>query len=242
MINSFKMVLGFLTIFRVQAQPAGGITQVGSSAWAFPLVGGIIGVILLAAYHILDNIFPPFITAVLVVALWILLTGGLHLDGWTDCWDAMAASVSPEHRREILKDSRLGSFGAIALIVLVGLKVSSLASENFPATMLFLAPVIGRFSMVTVSYKAQCLNAGMAATFVAALDKKSVMTVVVIGVGAALLVAGLHGLAAIMCAYIGSLWLKKTAESRLEIFNGDVIGSVCELSEAVALLIGCGKW
>lgn len=242
MINAFRIALGFLTVFRVHSHPSEGINQVGSSAWAFPLVGAIIGGILIAAYYVAGNFLPPFITAILVVGLWIVLTGGLHLDGWTDCWDAMAASVPTERRREILKDSRLGSFGAIALIMLVGLKVASVSSENFPPVMLILAAVTGRCSMVAVSYKAQCSTVGMAAEFVSSVSRNAVIVAFVCGISAAVLLAGTLGLAGITCAYLGSLWFKKLAESRLNIFNGDVIGAICELSEALVLVIGCGRW
>jgi len=242
MIKSFQTVLGFLSVFKVSARPTGDLAQVGAAAWAFPLVGAILGTILVIAYDVLGIFFPPFVTAIFVVALWIFLTGGLHLDGWADCWDAMAASVSPERRNDILKDSRLGTFGAVALVVLIGLKISTLAVENFSQTMLFLAPVIGRSMMVIVSYKVQCSNAGMAESFVSSLDKNSVITASVIGIGGSLLLAGFFGLAVITCAYIGSLCFKRLAESRLTLFNGDVIGSICEFSEVLVLLIGCAKW
>lgn len=241
MARAFQIAVGFLTIFRGSGHPAADMTQVGASAWTFPLVGVVLGAILLASYYVLLFLFPPLVTAVLVVGIWVFLTGGLHLDGWTDCWDAMAASVTPEARQEILKDSRLGTFGALALMLLIGSKISILAVDKFPPIMLFLAPVIGRSLMVTVSYGATCPNEGMATGFVSSVDKKSVIITILLAIAISLIMAEVAGFVALGVAYMGSLWLKRLAESRLNTFNGDVIGAMCEFAETLVLLVGCAK-
>lgn len=241
MFRSVETALGFLTVFKVRNLPLGDMAEVGKSAWVFPLVGALIGLILTGTYYALSTVLPSFLTAILTVGLWIFLTGGLHLDGWTDCWDALATSVSPERRYEILKDPRLGTFGAVALMILLAVKTSALACENFPPSMIFLAPIVSRGVMVTVSYRGRTSIDGMAAAFISALSSRSVLVAGILGFTPALL-WGMSGVAALGFAYLGSLWFKRLVESRLSTFNGDAIGAICEFSEAIILLVACIKW
>ncbi len=126
MLRPFKIALGFLTIFRNNLAPYSDFAEVAHSAWTFPIVGALIGTILAAEFLVLQTFFPPALSAVIIVGTWVIMTGGLHLDGWTDCWDALAAPVSVEKRFEILKDSRLGTFGALGLILLLAVKTAAL--------------------------------------------------------------------------------------------------------------------
>jgi adenosylcobinamide-GDP ribazoletransferase len=241
MLRAFEIAVGFLTIFRVRLDPIPDMAEAGRSAWAFPLVGALLGILLVVAHTVLSAILPVSVVALLVVGFWVVLTGGLHLDGWTDCWDAMAASVPPERRREILKDSRLGTFGALALILLVAIKATALAGEHFPKIMLFLAPVIGRGALVVVAYGTKNPREGMGAQFCLGMDSKTVRWAAILGFGPAL-IAGWTGILGVVAAYLGSLWFRRLAESRLAAVNGDVIGAMCELSEALVLLTACLHW
>jgi len=241
MPRSFKTALGFLTIFRVPLDPSPDMSDVGKSAWAFPLVGGIIGLILMVFGVVLSPNLPAPLAAMLIVAVWVVATGGLHLDGWADCCDALAASLPPERRREILKDSRLGTFGAAGLILLLGSKTAAIANETLPLTFLVLAPVWGRAMMVLVAHKSMQPDQGMAAGFNMGLDRRSVTWAAVIGIVSAL-IAGWQGILAAVAAYAIAMGFRRLALSRLQVVNGDVIGAVCELSETVVLVIGSLKW
>src|SRR5882672_9724111 len=84
LMNGFLLALGFLTIIPVRigaARPG----DLGRAAGWFPIVGLLLGVVLSAGQWLLQHLFPPALTGGLVVALWALLTGGLHLDGLADC-------------------------------------------------------------------------------------------------------------------------------------------------------------
>lgn len=236
MLRPLKIALSFLTIFRAHVYPVPELAEVGRSAWAFPVVGMVIGTILVAAQWILAGHVTPVVSAVLVVGLWVFLTGGLHLDGWTDCWDALPVAVSPERRREILKDSRLGTFGALGLLLLLAMKMGAAAAALDWPFALFLAPVAGRGIMVLVCYGVAHTSGGMAGGFLSGLDARTMKITAVVGLGPALL-AGWSGITAALGACIAALWFRKFAESRLEAINGDVIGGLCEFSEAVFLVI-----
>jgi len=241
MLRAFKISLGFLTVFRVRVEPIPDMGEVARSAWAFPLVGALLGIILVCARSLIGGHFPPMISAILLVGLWTVLTGGLHLDGWTDCWDAVAAATTPERRYEILKDSRMGTFGGLALILLVAVKISTLAGPDLPLSILLLCPVIGRGAMVCAAYEIRPPAQGMGNSFVRSLDRSTVNRAALIAFVPAL-IAGLSGLAGVAAAYIGALIFRRFAESRLNMVNGDVMGAMCELSEALVLVTASFRW
>ena len=241
MIRSFEVALAFLTIFRVRIDPPPELAEVGRSAWAFPLVGAFIGVILAAAGWFAGPHLPGAITALLVVGLWVVITGGLHLDGWADCSDSLTATVSRERRLEILKDSRLGTFGALGLILVLGIKTVAIADAATSWTMVLLAPVIGRGVLVLSAYGVAHSGRGMAAAFLSGLDHRAVVWAGILGLVPAL-IAGWTGIVAAAAAYGGAVWFRKVAMERLGAVNGDVIGAMCELSETLFLFVACVRW
>lgn len=239
-LRELKIALGFLTLFRTPVSPEPDMKDVGRSSWAFPVVGAIIGIVLTIFYALCSIFFPQVVCALLVVILWVVLTGGLHLDGWTDCWDAFGAAVSTERRREILKDSRLGAFGAIALILLLTTKVVTLMVMNSLTAAIFIAPILGRSMMILASQGAKTSGSGMAAGFLEGVQRRSCNFCWGSSILAGLL-AGLTGLLSVAAAYGAALWFRRFAESRIGFINGDVLGSICELVEVTVLIILCSK-
>jgi len=240
LLRELRITMGFLTLYRTNVSPVPDMVDVGRSSWAFPVVGAMIGLILSLFYGLCYIFFPQSICALLTLILWVVLTGGLHLDGWTDCWDALGASVSREKRRDILKDSRLGAFGAIGLILLLLTKVITIMVMKTPVAAIFVAPVIGRSMMVIASQGAVTSEGGMAEGFLQGLERRSCIFCWVFTILIALF-AGITGLLSIAGAYAGALWFRRFAESRIGFINGDVLGSMCELSEAIVLIIICSK-
>ena len=100
----------------------------GRSAVWYSLVGLCIGALVAGAFALLQIYFSHMISAALSLAFWILLTGGLHLDGLADCFDGMFHASDPERRLQIMKDSHIGAFGAIGLILVLLIKFSALSS------------------------------------------------------------------------------------------------------------------
>ncbi|WP_226001114.1 adenosylcobinamide-GDP ribazoletransferase [Paenibacillus sp. BJ-4] len=96
------------------------------SASYYPLVGAVIGLIVWCFAVLASLVLPPLPCAVLTLAVWVWLTGGLHLDGWMDAADALFSYRSRERMLEIMKDSRVGAMGVIACVLLLMLKASLL--------------------------------------------------------------------------------------------------------------------
>ncbi|HET7342314.1 MAG TPA: adenosylcobinamide-GDP ribazoletransferase, partial [Methylomirabilota bacterium] len=135
----------YLTIVPLPGRATAGLAGLGRAAPWFPVVGLALGIVLAAADAALARVFPPLLVALLVVTLWKLLTGGLHLDGLADCLDGLGGR-DPVHRRLIMSDSRIGTFGAIGLILFLMLLIVCLSGMPPPARRraLLLAPVVGR--------------------------------------------------------------------------------------------------
>ncbi|MFF2888199.1 adenosylcobinamide-GDP ribazoletransferase [Paenibacillus sp. NPDC057967] len=93
----------------------------------FPLAGAAIGLCLAAASWALPHVLPPWPSAIVLLAVWIGLSGGLHLDGWMDTADGVLSHRSRERMLEIMKDSRVGAMGVIAAVLLLLLKSSLIA-------------------------------------------------------------------------------------------------------------------
>lgn len=120
-----------LALMMLTRLPAGRLTvapALGASVWAFPLVGGVVGaisaVVLLAA---LGLGVAPGLAAGLALAAGVLVTGGLHEDGLADCADGFGGGRGRARKLEIMRDSRIGSYGALALVLCFGFRWQGLA-------------------------------------------------------------------------------------------------------------------
>lgn len=115
----------------------------------FPLVGAVVGMagaLVLAAASLW---WPPLVAVLLSMAFTVWMTGGFHEDGWADTCDGLGGSVSRERALAIMKDSRLGSYGALGLALMLGLKAATLTS--------LLAPLLGELSEAESSHVHQVL-------------------------------------------------------------------------------------
>ncbi len=121
----------------------------------YPLVGAIIGIILICVNIIMSLLFPYSVVNIIILITLIYLTGGLHLDGFMDSIDGLFSGRKRDKILEIMHDSRTGAFGVIGVVLLLLLKYILLlelsgASRN---SVIFIMPVISRWLLVYVAYK-----------------------------------------------------------------------------------------
>jgi adenosylcobinamide-GDP ribazoletransferase len=130
----------YLTVLPLPQSRAAG--DVGRAAGWFPVVGLALGVCLALASLAVDRVMPPGVGAMLLVALWAGLTGGLHLDGLADSCDGLGGGWSRERTLSIMRDARSGPYGVTAIVLVLGLKAAVLASlpEGLAWRALVLAP------------------------------------------------------------------------------------------------------
>lgn len=228
--------LGFLTSIPVRT-PAPRPGDLSRAAIWFPLVGLLIGVVLIAAQSVFSRFFTPLLSAALVVAIWTGLTGALHLDGLADCCDGLLAETTPERRLEIMHDPRLGAFGGVGLIIHLTLKTLAVASLAVPSIVaLTLAPSLARWLILIVAQQPAARPGGMGAAFAAGLNRTTVL-------GAAIVPLVLIGLGlprsifAALAAALVALVIVRLARTRLGGMTGDVFGLTIEATELAVLLV-----
>ena len=142
----------FLTILPVKRSFT--TEQIARSTMFFPLVGLAIGLVLALINWLLGFLMPDSVINILLVALLAFCSGGLHLDGLADTMDGAAGHRSVERRLEIMRDSRIGGFGAIGLILMLLMEYVFLNAipGNLKWLSLIAAPTISRWAMVYAIY------------------------------------------------------------------------------------------
>ena len=130
-ITTIRSAFGFLTRLPVGPWPLQNDLN-GISAW-LPLVGLVVGGLAGGLTWAATLLFPSLVCGVIGCACWVAITGGLHLDGVADCGDGLPVEVPRERRLEIMKDSRLGTFGGTALFFNLAFKAASAASAAEPS-------------------------------------------------------------------------------------------------------------
>jgi adenosylcobinamide-GDP ribazoletransferase len=239
-MDSFYLALGFLTAIPVRTNaPQPG--DLGRAAIWFPLVGVLIGAVLAAANYLLTFLFQPLIVSALIVALWAALTGGLHLDGLSDCCDGLLATALPERRLDIMRDPRLGSFGVIGLTLFLILKVLALtfATLDAPLThvlLLAFTPALARWLILPVALQPQARSGGMGADFALGLSPLILGLAAIVPLGLILLGGWRFAIAAVIANLI-MFGVIALARSRLGGVTGDVFGLTVELGELAVLLV-----
>jgi adenosylcobinamide-GDP ribazoletransferase len=234
----FLVALRFLTILPVPGTPLPA-EALGQAAGYFPVVGLMLGVILLVCAVLLQTLLPVTAVAALLVALWAGLTGALHLDGFVGCCDALLAAARP--RREQPGDAPLGSFGVIGAVALLLVKYGALL--GCPRTLmpyaLLAAPAIGRWAMVFAAYlfpRKPGRKGPLDDAFKQSLSLKDLLFASLISLIVAVAPLQLGGLlvmaAACLVATLLAIWVAR----RVGGLSGNVYGAINEVVEVTVLL------
>jgi adenosylcobinamide-GDP ribazoletransferase len=234
-----RLAAGFLTIFPIFLRArATDDAHARSFAW-FPLVGLMIGALLWLEDAALAWIFGHALRSVIVVLTLTVITGAVHLDGLADTADALGAGRDRARALEILRDSRVGSYGAAALFFALALKTLSLAALGGArrSAALIAAPVLARWAMVAVSAGVDYLRSNGAGTTL--LSGAARRNLVLASALAALSVAPfasstLLGACGVALVLVVSLrWLNRRWLGGV---TGDLIGACGEIVEVAVLI------
>src|SRR5512146_547955 len=180
-MRSLLIAFGLMTTLPVRLPEDWSAGDSGRAAAWYPLVGFVIGGLTWLAWKGAAFIFPPLVSGVLTLVVWVALTGGLHLDGLADCCDGLFASVTRERRLEIMKDPHVGAFGVIGLILVLLLKASALASLTAASSFsILLAASLARWCILLAGLFPLARSSGMGADFASGLRRSSLLWGVVI--------------------------------------------------------------
>lgn len=255
------LLFKFMTRLPIPVNPEFDSKELGKSMKFFPVVGIAIGLILYFVYWIgAKYIVSSYLLAGIIVTVEVILTGALHLDGLADTFDGIFSYRSKQKMLEIMKDSRLGTNGGVALILYFLLKIFILAGifdmglgflgniagvKSAAGAVVLTAPVLARINPVlncTVSPYAR--SSGSAKDFVENTDKTGLLIAsavaliftAVAGCGILKVLNPIHLVDITAVMMVLGLYFAKLMEKKIGGITGDTLGAVLELSEIIVLL------
>jgi adenosylcobinamide-GDP ribazoletransferase len=230
--NDILSALGLLTRLPLPAHAPQGAT----AAWAWPLAG--LAVALLVSLPLCLGL-PPGVTAVLILGLQALLTGGLHEDGLADCADGFWGGQTRERRLEIMKDSRIGSYGVMALLIVTLLRWTALTTLITSGSTLWALIAVACLSRAPMTLIMALLPNARPGGLSRAVGRPS-LTVAITGAALAASLAlpafGLWLIPALILIGAVALTLALTAQAKIGGQTGDVLGASQQLTEAALLI------
>ncbi len=235
--------LRFLTILPLPGSSEETLEDIARSSPYYPVVGIFIGILL--SLIALIPLWSPYASAVLILALWVIITGGLHLDGAADLADGWAGGRTRENRLRVMSDSRIGAFGVIALVVLLLVKLMMIA-ELLISEMVFLLPLVPMtarlMAVAAIRLFPPARSGGMGSVFKSSCRTSHLFSAALFTLLLAWLIAGLPGLLLVILTGLIILTGCLRVSRKLGGLTGDVYGAVIEYSEVITLVLIIPLW
>jgi adenosylcobinamide-GDP ribazoletransferase len=246
----------FLTRLRIPGEWNFDVRDIGRSAIFFPLIGAAIGYLqygLLAGAEWLSrkaeqhsghaHPLPVSVVAVLLVATAVLITGALHLDGLADTADGFGGGRTREDVLRIMRDHAIGAYGAVALVLVLGLKAASIYAcieQGVAVRFLVIAPALARASVVALGFLAPYAraaegNLGNATQF---MGLPEVLVSAATAITLAIWLAGWRGGVALAVAAFVSFMHARLGMKKIGGITGDLLGANIEICESLVLATG----
>ena len=239
LLPRIRLAASFLTILPIAPADPADPGDVAASFGFFPLIGFAIGATLCALDWSLSPILNSSLRAILIIAALTVVTGAIHLDGLADSADALGAGRDRARALAIMRDSRIGGFGAIALVFILTLKFVALATAGAVnrRAALILAPGLGRWAMVAVAAGMDYLRAGGAGAALLERDRdRNLRIATIIAIAGAVVVARRPALISIIVTGAITLAMRGFYRRWLGGVTGDLIGAAGEIVETAVLI------
>lgn len=230
----------FLTIIPLPFQVRCEERDLGRSMLLFPVVGLMLGGMLVVADLFLCSFLPRPVVDLLLIALLSVVTGALHLDGFADVCDGLAARGNRERFLAIMKDSRVGAVGAVGLLFVILLKYQALLAidQNLKLQSLLLFPAVARFGQVLMATGARSArDDGLGSVFIAGAGRCQLLVALGIILPSAFFCLAWKGVVLVAIAFVVTFFVRHYFQKRLGGITGDIIGFSSELNEIACLLL-----
>jgi adenosylcobinamide-GDP ribazoletransferase len=235
----FWIALQFLSSLPIRLPGMPAPRELGRSLLFYPLVGLLFGMILWALDGLLQGA-PLLLHAALLLTVWVLLSGGLHLDGLADSADAWLGGFGDRERTlTIMKDPRSGPIAVVTLVLVLLLKFAALLAliEQPHSVVLIIVPLIARSAMLGLFLTTPYVRpGGLGQALADHLPRLAGMQVLAASALACVLVAGLSGVLAVVLAALVFAWLRHAMLRRLGGTTGDTAGALLELLEMTVIV------
>ena len=213
-------------------------SEVGRSAIFYPVVGLILGLILVLVNFLLLPFASAGLLSVILITLLAFMTRGLHLDGVGDTFDGLGAGGDRDRVLSIMDDSHTGVFGLIAIVLVLFFKIHAIESIDVDRwRALLVAPILGRWAMVLLAYRSKAAKAGLGSNLIEHLQTKHFLLATLVTL---LLVAAIwrrNGIVMMAWVAVFTIASKNYFHRRLGGVTGDIFGAVGELSETSVMVL-----
>ncbi len=239
-MNGFFAALQFLTVFPLPRSLSPDGEALKKAPFFFPFVGLLVGVMIASIDRLLGDLLPTAVTSVLATILLMAFSGALHTDGLADTADGLFSSRPRERMLEIMRDSRTGPMGVVAIVSVVALKIAAIAT--LPASARFwtlvMMPVAGRSAllvvMATLPYARQ---EGLVVIFQLRHPAFILLWALTFLLTVGAVAGGIHGGVAGASSFIFVILFTFYLRRKIGGFTGDTLGAACELTELVPPLV-----
>jgi len=239
-LSAFWVALQFLTIIPIPWQRDIREVRIRNSIAYFPVVGLIIGLILAGLSWLFGLALPTGIANALLLVALAVVTGGLHLDGLADTCDGLAGHKTVAERWQIMRDSRVGGFGVIGIVLILLVKYVSLNSipETLMTASLVLMPVAGRWAMVySIFAYPYARPSGLGKAFKEGNRWPVFIIATIITIAIAVVSLQLIGLAILAIVLIITTALAVYFKKTFAGLTGDNYGAINEIAEVSVLIV-----
>lgn len=239
-IGHFLVGTMFLTQLPVPSTLAYTEGRLARAARYFPLVGVLVGLFSGGAFFLLTMFLDPLLAAVLSIGVGLLVTGALHEDGLADCADGLGGGHTRERALEIMRDSRIGTYGACALVGSLCARGAALAT--FQSYDGFLVLIVahglsrGMLPLVLVSGN-YARTRGLASSVADGVKTSEAMIAIAFSVLLAMLVGPVAGLAALAAATVSGGIMLAILVRRLGGYTGDGLGAIQQVAEISVMVV-----
>jgi len=239
-MNSFLIALQFITIIPVKKDLNYSEKNIAKSMLYYPLIGTIIGLILVLVNMVGSLLLPDLVRDSLLLIFFVLLSGGIHFDGLADSFDGLFGGNNKKQILEIMGDSSIGVYGILAVVLILILKFTLLTElpMGLKNIVLIIVPTISRCAMVWAVYLfPYAKKEGFGKAFKLYLSKKEAWAAALYTIIITLTLMFLQGIVLLVIAFVG-LWLVGTfLIKKIDGLTGDNYGALNEIMEVLVLLV-----
>lgn len=240
-MRAFILALQFLTCIPLSSHLPASEEELGKSMLYFPLVGLCMGGCLALSHLLLTVLLPVSVADGVVIALLAVLSGAMHLDALADTADGVAGGKDREAKLRIMKDPRVGSFGVVAVVLVLMLKYGALAAmpKQLKYQSLLLVPMIGRWSQLLVAYRSDYAGStpGLGFTFTRQVTVTMLLSTSLLVCACAWYLLPVRGVVVagliVLCCLLYAAFFRRVLGG----VTGDVLGAATELTEVLALVL-----
>jgi adenosylcobinamide-GDP ribazoletransferase len=213
--------------------------DIAASYYFYPVIGFLVGLSAVLLRRALSIVFPLPFAVILMLAFLVWITGGLHEDGLADVADGMGGGWTRDQRLAIMKDSRIGAFGASALMLALLAKYAALTSMN-PSRLdisVVAAQILARWAFLPLGYFNRYAREGLGSEFMKGLARSTVIVATLVSAGAVFLLCRIQGSLAFGAVTLIVALASMYFRSRIGGVTGDCFGATFQFVEVITYAV-----